>query len=46
MKFTDAGTLTLGSGNNAVAFIVEPGDVLLAINDKGDTFKGSDFTVI
>lgn len=46
MKFTDSGTITLGTGANAVEFTVEPGDVLLAINDKNQVYKGSDFTVI
>lgn len=46
MKFTQAGTLVLGEAGYQVTFNVEPGDVLLCINDKGNTFSGSDFTVI
>ena len=46
MKFTQAGNLVLGEPGYQVTYTVEPGDILLCINDKGSTFKGSDFTVI
>ena len=46
MKFTQAGTIILGETGYEVTFTVEPGDVLLCVNDKKTTFKGSDFTVI
>lgn len=46
MKFTNSGTITLGDQGEEVSFNVEPGDVLLCVSDKGQTYKGSDFTVI
>jgi len=45
-KITEGGTLTIGSGEGST-FKVEPGDILLCVNNKtGGTAKASDFTVI
>lgn len=41
-KFTNAGTLTIGG----VSFTVEAGDMLIAVNDKGDSVSGGDFTIV
>ena len=46
-KFTDSGVITLGDSGYQLSFTVEPGDVLLCVNDKpSGIYRGSDFTVI